>query len=125
MGCIYLPGKDIASKGKKHCKFLPVIAAFAAPWCSQLGQEHVLSCGGDHCAGLFSPWEKELLAAWQELRRAASAVGRRDGDTCSALFGGFGLKVLPELQWWKRQQLEQSEGCGTQADKCMSLAGTS
>lgn len=39
--------------------------------------------------------------------------------------GGFGFTALPGLQWWQRQQLEQLEGCGVQADKCTSLAGTS
>lgn len=98
VGCICLPGKDVASKGTKHYKFLPVIAAFAVPWCSQLGQERVLSCGSHHYVRPFSPWEKQPRAAWQELHCIVSAVGRRDGDTCSAVFGGFGLGVLLELQ---------------------------
>lgn len=114
----------MASKGKKHCKLLRLLLPLLHPGAPSWAR-NILSCGSHHYAGLFSPWEKELQAAWQELHCTASAVGRKDRDTCSALFGGFGLRVLPEQQWWKRQQLEQSEGCGTQADKCMSLAGTS
>lgn len=78
-------------------RLVPPISLFGKKKPRQLGRSHGTLGGG---------WEGRGALALLRLR-------------------GFGFTALPGLQWWQRQQLEQLEGCGVQADKCTSLAGTS